>query len=234
MPARPVLAPFLLLAFSAACGGSDETEGAFRVAGAASLSGVLGEALEAFGEGRGSFASSGVLARQIQEGAPYDLFVSADVEWIDRVTRDEETNGTSVELAASRLVIATAARTRPLDWRSEGRWTTGDPAHVPLGRTAKRALSAEWPGLVERLVPVEDARAALRLVRRGEVDWGVLYAHDARTPSVTVIEELGEARAIYVAVLLTPENAAARVFFDWLMGKEGRALFARHGFDTIP
>ena len=256
-------------------GGSLGGEERFTVAAASSLAGVAQELLhgwEAAGEPapRLTLGASSTLARQLEQGAPFAVFLSADERWIDELTEAGQLEGEGrVELARGRLVVAAwsaasakasaddsaydsaydsagdrvedtaeraASRTlgRPLP---AGRWTTGDPAFVPLGEYAQEALAArgEWPSLSGRMIPAGSARAALRLVERGEVEWGVLYRSDAAgSADVRILFELGEElhRPIRYCAAVTPRaGEGARRFLEGLAGRASVASFAARGFD---
>jgi molybdate transport system substrate-binding protein len=252
---RRVLGAAAVLALASACGKPQPSPG-FTVAAAASLTTVMDEALAVWNAGphpRGSatYASSSTLARQIERGAPIDLFLSADLQWMNYLETRRDIDAPSRRvLARNRLVLvqpradealhvslspgaAPAALTR-------GRWTTGDPGHVPAGRYAQQALGelGWWQDLAPNLIPAKDVRAALRLVERREVEWGLVYLTDAQvSESVRVVAQVPSSIAgpiVTVGALTTSANAEvnadAREFLGWLSGPEGQALFARHGF----
>jgi len=228
-------------------------EAEFTVAAASSLAVVVQGLLDGWAEAGGSPARltlgpSSTLARQLEEGAPYEVFLSADERWIDELIGSGRLDGASrVELAQGRLVVAVqaglaagSARTTAASATDgvfpDGRWATGDPAFVPLGQYAREALvaRAEWSTLSARMIPAGSARAALRLVERGEVDWGVLYRSDAAgSARVRVLFEVGEElhRPIRYCAAATPRaGASARRFLDELAGREATERFAAHGF----
>jgi molybdate transport system substrate-binding protein len=143
---------------------------------------------------RFSFAASSSLARQIEQGAPADLFMSADEPWMDYVAqRNLILPETRVSLLGNRLVLVAPADSAlaPLALGPEtnllallganGRLAVGDPAHVPVGVYAQAALTwmGQWNGLLPRLARAESVRAGLLLVERGEAPLGIVYATDA-------------------------------------------------------
>ncbi len=148
-----------------------------------------------------SFASSSTLARQIENGATADLFLSADENWMAYLDeRKLVAAGTWTRPIGNRLVlVAPADRTvsvrleKGVDLLAvlgDGRLATGDPAHVPVGRYAQQALEflGAWSAVGPRLARAENVRAALVLVERGEAPLGIVYATDARaTKSVRVV-----------------------------------------------
>lgn len=151
---------------------------------------------------RFSFAASSALARQIEQGAPADLFLSADEAWMDYLqARHLIAEGTRVSPLANALVlIAPKAMAQPVTLSRgvdlaallgpNGRIATADPAHVPAGRYARAALESlgQWSTLGPRLARADNVRAALLLVERGEAPLGIVYATDARAaPGVRVV-----------------------------------------------
>jgi molybdate transport system substrate-binding protein len=154
---------------------------------------------------RFSFASSSTLAKQIEQGAPAHVFISADDAWMDHLVARKAVNAASrVNLANNRLVVVregapvasaaleTTAALRdalrprlPTGSSTEksalSRIATGDPAHVPVGRYAQAALTqlGLWADVGPRLVRADNVRSALSFVERGEVAAGIVYATDA-------------------------------------------------------
>jgi molybdate transport system substrate-binding protein len=195
-----------------------------------------------------NFAASGVLARQIEEGAPADLFFSADEARADAL----ETNGflvkaTRTNLLANSLVIVTAADSAAV--RSPGDLTNaavqrvalGDPKTVPAGTYAKAYLekSGLWAGIEAKVVPCENVRAVLAAVESGNVDAGLVYKTDAAiSKKVRVIFEVPSGKVpeiIYPAALVkdAPQSEAAKKFLSYLASREAGAVFARHGFVVL-
>ena len=199
---------------------------------------------------RVSLAASSLLARQIEQGAPCEIFLSADQEWMDYLEqRGRIRKATRHNLLGNVLVVVTLAN-QPLTIRMErafdfpgafsGRLAVGDPAHVPAGKYAKEALQFQgwWQGLEGRLAPAENVRAALMMVERGETAAGIVYATDARaSKAVLVAAEFPEAahRPILYPVALCPEaGAAAAQFLDYISGQEAGAIWKEAGFRTMP
>jgi molybdate transport system substrate-binding protein len=252
-PARALatllVAALLLLIVPAGCARSEPAP-AFTVGAAASLTDVVGAALARFeaeggARGRASFASSSTVARQIESGAPFDLFLSANLDWVDHLEdRGLLDRVSRREIARNRLVAVqpldapfplTLVGELSADLRPRP-WTTGDPAHVPAGRYARAALeSLGWfADLEPTLVPAADVRAALRLVERGEVDWGLVYATDARaSDAVVVAHEVDPALhppVVYAGGVVAGGSEEAAAFLHWLAGEGARDLFAERGF----
>ena len=251
-PLRTLLAAGLLLA-APGCGGDParagaEVEAGFTIAAASSLAVVVEDLLaswEAAGEPapRLTLGPSSTLARQLEEGAPFDLFLSADERWIDALTENGRLERDArVDLARGRLVVAVPLD-RPFDPAGAGfpagRWATGDPTFVPLGEYAREALVTRgaWASLSPRMIPAGSARAALRLVEMGEADWGLLYRSDAAASgSVRVLSELDEDlhRPIRYCAAATPSaSPGARRFLARLAGGEVASSLSAHGFAPL-
>jgi molybdate transport system substrate-binding protein len=204
-------------------------------------------------EGKGalklSFGSSSTLARQIEQGAAADLFVSADEAWMDYLaTRGLIAADSRVAFLSNALVlVAPAERAKPVELSAgidlaallgaDGRLVTGDPAHVPVGRYARQALEklGLWAVAEPRLARAENVRAALLLVERGEAPFGIVYATDAAiAPKVKVVATFppdSHAPISYpMALVKARDGTAARAFIGYLTGAEARAVYGKYGF----
>jgi molybdate transport system substrate-binding protein len=197
-----------------------------------------------------SFAGSSALARQIQSGAPADIFVSADEPWMDAVqSKGLVRKGTRVSFLRNSLVLV-APRTSTVRLRispgmpiaktlGKGRLAIADPAGVPAGVYAKQALSrlGVWNTVQGQLAPSESVRAALALVSRGAAPLGVVYATDARAdPGVRLVGVFPPSShdpiSYPVAVIASSRNPEADAFRRYLVSAEGKAVFRRFGFGT--
>lgn len=266
--ARPLLllAALLAMEWAGGCGEAVNSSGlpnsraagapSFTVAAAASLATAMDDALAAWnalGKGRGqsTYASSSTLARQIEQGAPIDLFVSANRAWMDHLAARDLIDADSRRAVARNALVLIQPQSAPERSialpRGESppraltrRWSTGDPQHVPVGGYAREALVSLgwWEELRPQLVATADVRAALRLVERNEVDWGIVYHTDARmSRAVRVAAHLpadAHEPIVYPAALTTSDNPSARAFLDWLSGPQGRVLLAESGFQSSP
>jgi molybdate transport system substrate-binding protein len=204
-----------------------------------------------------AFAASSALARQIANGAPADIYVSANVRWMDYLdktgvlARDTRVDlvGNSLVLVApkgGRLAKLPPAGTLGNDYPlaaglGDGRLALGDPAHVPAGLYAKQALETLglWTKVSDRLAPAANVRAALALVERGEAGGGVVYATDAAVVAgkVAVIGTFpadSHAPIIYPAAIVAGRDREdVRRVFAFLASAEAAAVFARHGFTLL-
>lgn len=195
-----------------------------------------------------SFAASSALARQIEAGAPADLFLSADEEWMDYVaSRGLIRPGTRATFLTNRLVLIAPAssRTRLAIGRDfplaralgQGRLAMADPDAVPAGKYGRASLSAlgVWRGVEGRIARAENVRAALALVERGEAPFGIVYATDARASAKVRIVGTFPATShpaitCPIATLKASANPEAEAFRRFLLSREGKAIFARRGF----
>ncbi|MEX0344228.1 MAG: molybdate ABC transporter substrate-binding protein [Rhizobiaceae bacterium] len=244
---RPLLTTLLTLLLAVA-GFSAHAGKLTTVFAAASLRDVLEAAAADYQKSTGQdirlvFAASSVLARQIDAGAPAEIYISANREWIDWLaSRDIIKAGETVNVAGNQLVVAFPAGSKPpqkLDGMlTMGRFAMGDPSHVPAGRYAKTALENLniWDIVRPYAVHCENVRVALEFLRRGEVSAAIVYASDMK-----VAPELVRAYAFpadshspiaYFAAPLASGNLGSKRFLDFLTGPDGQALFARFGFSS--
>ena len=243
----------LLLAASLVCAAAPAAERALTVFAAASLTDVLEEVGKGYTAATGrpvrfSFAASSALARQIESGAPADVFVSADQQWMDYLqqrhllavaTRRNVVANSLVLVApaASTLTLRIAPGFRLADaLGARGRLSVADPETVPAGRYAKASLTAlgVWKSVESRLVPADNVRTALNFVARGETPLGIVYGTDARAESaVRVIDTFpaGTHEPItYPAAATKNASREAGEFVDYLLGNAAGVAFERAGF----
>ena len=225
------------------------------VFGAASLTDVLQDLGDTFTKDtsipvRFSFASSSVLARQIENGAPADLFFSADLQWMDYLqARALIRPATRVDMVGNQLILVAPVDSKvtlkiephfPLAAAlGKGRLATGDPDSVPAGRYAKEALIAlgVWDSVSARLVRADSVRAALAFVDRGETPLGIVYATDALADKKVRFVDAFPAEShepiIYPAALTNVANADAAKFLAYMRGPAGDLAFKRYGFAPL-
>ena len=221
---------------------------------AASLTNAMQEIAEGYQKGKevkivSSFASSSTLARQIEQGAPADLFISADQQWMDyaieKKTMDDASRFT---LLGNELVLVAPTVNKPeqisiskiTDWKNllKGqRLSVGDPDHVPAGIYAKEALQklGAWDTLSSQLAPGNSVRVALALVERNEAPYGIVYGSDAiASKKVTVVgtfpEDSHKPVEYPMAMVKDHNSATVTAFYNYLKGPEAAAVFKRYGF----
>lgn len=234
--------------FLSACSAQVPTEGPVVLA-ASSLQEAMEDAAKAWvAQGHPapvlSFAGSSALARQVEAGAPADLFVSADEEWMDYLAgKDLLRAGSRRDLLTNRLVLVGPKGAGALDRAglaaalAEGKLALADPASVPAGRYARAALESLglWQGVAARVIPAENVRGALALVERGEVPFGVVYATDAQASAkVAVVFTFPEGSHPPIrypaAVLQAAAHPDAAEFAAFLASPQGQAVFRARGF----
>jgi molybdate transport system substrate-binding protein len=196
-----------------------------------------------------SFAASSALARQIEQGAPAAIFASADEQWMDYLqTRNLIAAGTRKSLLGNRLVLVVpAASTSKVELKpgfdlaaplgADGRWVTGDPSNVPVGRYAQDALTrlGVWTFAQTRLVRAENVRVALSFVERGEAAAGIIYESDATVSQKVrvagVFPSDSHAPISYpFAIVARNDSPPARDFLQFLESAEAREAWRRFGF----
>jgi molybdate transport system substrate-binding protein len=225
------------------------------VLAAASLQESLTEAGDAWAARRHekpvlSFAASSALARQIDSGAPADLFLSADEDWMNDVQKNGRiVPATRVSFLANRLVLVapagrgarlTIGRGFPLARAlGNGRLAMADPDAVPAGKYGKAALTAlgVWPAVAPKVARADNVRGALALVERGEAPYGIVYETDAKASKgvriVGVFPAASHPPITYpIARLTTATSADVEGFRRFLLSPAGKAIFRRYGFTT--
>lgn len=192
-----------------------------------------------------NYASSGALYRQIEQGAPVDVFASANPKWMDKAEEAGALEpGTRADFARNSLVLATPAENPAgiakaaglLDDRVE-RIAMGTPETVPAGQYARESLVmlGYWDTLATKYIYAENVRAVLDYLRRGEVDAGFVYRTDAIQggDEVTIIEEMPLKNPVTYPVAIMKESSkkelAAR-FIEFIGSDEGVAILEKYGF----
>jgi molybdate transport system substrate-binding protein len=232
-----------------------DDKSAITVFGAASLTNVLQDLGDGFTAQssipvRFSFAASSSLAKQIENGAPADVFFSADVEWMDYLQeRNLIQPATRRNALGNRLVLISPgdssvklkiAGNFPLAAAlGKGKLATGDPDSVPIGRYAKQALTrlGVWDSVVDRLVRADSVRSALAFVDRGEAPLGIVYETDALVDKnvriVDTFPDSSHSPIIYPLALTSSAKADAAKFVAYLRGPAGDAAFTHYGFEPL-
>lgn len=196
-----------------------------------------------------SFGASSTLARQVEQGAPANVFASADEKWMDYlVDKKLIAEGTRKSLLGNDLVLVVAADkpmhvtiSKSFDLAgllgANGRLATGDPAHVPVGIYAEQALKklGMWESISPKLARTEDVRGALLLVERGEAPAGIVYTTDAAVSKAVMVAgtfpaESHDPVSYPFAITKSGDNAEARALLGFLTGPAARAVFVQRGF----
>ncbi len=201
------------------------------------------------GEVLPSFASSSTLAKQIENGAPANVYISANKKWMDYLEEKKMIDANSrFDLLGNRIVLIAPADSEidkvaigaGIDLAGllrDGRLAMGDPDHVPAGIYGKQALEKlnAWESIKDKVARAKDVRAALALVERGEALLGVVYATDAaitdKVKVVGVFPEDSHPPIVYPAALVAGgETPAAKTFLDFLKTPEAKNVFEKYGF----
>jgi len=196
-----------------------------------------------------SFASSSTLAKQIEAGAPAEIFASADKKWMDYLdtrglinqsSRKNVLGNTLVFISPKDQVVKVKMdKTFKLAEAFTGKLCMAAVEHVPAGIYGKQALQsmAWWTSVERRVVGAEDVRSALMFVERGECTLGIVYATDAGVSQKVVIDARFPANThepiIYPFALTPQASASAKDFFKYLQGDKAKSIFSRYGFNVL-
>lgn len=198
-----------------------------------------------------SYAASSALAKQIEQGAPADVFVSADLAWMDYLVKNKAIDdATRVNLLGNSIVLI-APKHSKIDnvtiaqgfdlakLAGDGRITTGDVKAVPVGKYAKAALEklGAWTAAAPKFAMAENVRAALALVSRGEAVLGIVYSTDARVdPGVKIVGTFPAAShppIIYPVAATKNANPEAADYLAFLHSAQAKAIFEKYGFSYL-
>ena len=198
-----------------------------------------------------SYAASSALAKQIEQGAPADIFVSADTDWMDyAIAKKTIYEPTRVNLLGNSIVLI-APKDSTIDnvtigpgfdlakLAGDGKIATGDVKAVPVGKYARAALEklGAWQAAAPKFAMTESVRAALTLVARGEASLGIVYATDARVESGVKIIGIFPADAhppiIYPVAATTAAKAEAADYLAFLRTSAAKAIFEKYGFKFL-
>jgi molybdate transport system substrate-binding protein len=245
-----LLAGVLMIATAAQAAETERP--ALLVFAAATLTNALGELSAAWEKSSGvpvklSFASSSVLARQIEAGGRADVFISADQEWMDYLqARNLIDKASRRNLVGNRLVLIAPAESR-LEIKiapgfklaaalGKGRLSTGDPDTVPVGRYARSALMSlgVWDEVADRLVSVDNVRSAMTFVARGEAPLGIVYTTDAlldrKVHIVDTFPASSHAPITYPAASLSGARGESAAYLSFLGSADASVVWKTFGF----
>ncbi|MET0869783.1 MAG: molybdate ABC transporter substrate-binding protein [Methyloceanibacter sp.] len=220
---------------------------------AASLKNALDDAVKRYETKTGrkivvSYAASSALARQIEAGAPADIFFSADLDWMDELEKKNLIDAASRQTLLGNTLILIAPKdstvTLPMEKNPpllkalgpEGKLAMANVDSVPAGRYGKAALIylGVWEEVAPRVAQADNVRAALAFVAKGEVPLGIVYGTDAKAePAVRVIgtfPEESHPKILYPVALLARARPEARDFLQFLLSPEAAPAFEAQGF----
>jgi len=251
---------FGLLAFLVALSGAPQpliAQEQITVFAAASLKNALDDTNTAFTKATGirvvsSYEASSALARQIEQGAPADVFISADLRWMDYVAERKLIKpDTRMNLLGNKLVLIAPADSKlgnvTIDQgfdiaklAGDGRIAIADVKAVPAGLYAKAALEklGAWSAAEPKLAQAENVRATLAFVARGETPVGIVYETDAKVePKVKIVGTFPDSAyppVIYpVAATADTKNSGAAQYLNFLRTPAAKAIFEKYGFSYL-
>jgi molybdate transport system substrate-binding protein len=246
-----LLAAALLAGFARPAAAAD-----VLVFAAASLKNALDDAIADYAKRTGtkvdaSYAASGPLAKQIENGAPADIFISADLDWMDEVAKQNMIKPESRQDLLGNTLVLVTAKDNPIqitlapgaDLKGAlkgGRLAVGDPQSVPAGKYGQAALEklGLWASVEPQLARADSVRSALALVSRAEAPLGIVYATDAAADTgVRIAAEFPASSypaIIYpVALIKASSNPGAKPFLDYLESPAAVPFFTKQGFTRL-
>ncbi len=198
-----------------------------------------------------SYAASSALARQIEAGAPADIFISADLDWVEYLAQRKLTVSASRKnlLTNEMVLIAPISSNASLKIAPQfplatalgtGRLALAQPDSVPAGKYGKAALEklGVWPAVATKIVPAENVRATLMLVARGEAPFGIVYKTDALAErNVKIVDTFAASShpaIVYPATrIATSQSEAAAAFFSYLNHANTKTIWEKYGFGLV-
>jgi molybdate transport system substrate-binding protein len=253
---RTAFAGLLVLSTALAAPPARAQDKTLTIFAAASMKNAIDDINAAFTKATGvkavaSFAASSALAKQIEQGAPADVFASADLDWMDYLDQKKLIkDDTRVNLLGNRLVLI-APRDSKIGnvaigpgfdiakLAGDGRIAVGDVRAVPAGKYAKAALEklGAWPAAETKLAMAENVRAALALVGRGEAPLGIVYETDARIDkNVKIVGHFPEGShppITYPVALTANAKPEAARYLAFLRSGVAKAVFETYGFTFL-
>lgn len=250
------LSSALFVIFALIAGGAQAAE-KITVFAAASLANAVDEIVAEYkkeqkGDIVTSYTSSSTLARQIEQGAPADIFISADQRWMNYLADKKLIEADSrVTLLANKLVLIAPVSSKidkvtidkNTDWLAllaGGRLSVGDPDHVPAGLYAKQAFESlgQWDKILPVLARTDNVRSALLLVERQEAPLGVVYGSDSVvSDKVKVVSEFPadshDPVEYPLAIVAGHKNDDVTAFYQYLQSPKAKEIFTKYGFSPF-
>ena len=235
------------------CAGKQKKQNQLIVFAASSMTNVVQEISEDFEKETGirvklNIASSGILARQIESGAEFDYYVSANKNWMDYVDSLNLVQKNSIRNLASGQLVAIVPNSdnRKFDKDTfknnfpnlfKGRLSIGDPKHVPAGKYAVQALKFYgcYKDFANRLLPAKNVRDALLMVEMGEVEVGIVYKTDAmKSPNVKIVHTFPQNACgpiNYTGASKVGNSKSLDQFLLYLQSAQAKEIWTRNGFN---
>ncbi|MGP4077817.1 molybdate ABC transporter substrate-binding protein [Halobacillus sp. K22] len=248
-----LLACIVIIVSLASCSASSEENKSLTISAAASLTDAIKELIDTYESSHNTsiqlnLASSGKLARQIEQGAPVDLYLSANQKWMDQLEAEEQIESDSRRnFTSNHLVIIGPKNKDELNSLEalatlppESQIAVGEPESVPAGSYTKQALKKIqiWEALKEQLVFASDVRQVLTYVESGNVSYGIVYGSDAKiSDQVHVLTEIDPALhkpIVYPGAVLSDSEhkQEATDFLRFLETKEAKDIMKKYGFQS--
>jgi molybdate transport system substrate-binding protein len=251
---RALLPALVVLGFAVSSATTQEKT--ITVFAAASMKNALDDVNTAFLKATGikvvtSYAASSALARQIEQGAPADIFASADLDWMDdAVQKKSIRDDTRVNLLGNRLVLIAPRDSKIADGKigtgfdlaslvGDGRIATADVNSVPVGKYAKSALEklGIWTSVEKKFAMTDNVRVALALVARGEATLGIVYETDAKVePKVRIIGAFpadSHPAIVYPVAATVDAKPEAAAYLAFLRSGIAKTVFEQYGFTFL-
>lgn len=241
----------MVLLFFSACSGTSYNSSEITIFGPSSLTNVLEDLAQTFEEQQNiqvkvNIASSGMLARQIEQGASPDIYISADKKWIEYLENKGYTKEENTKLLATNSLVLIAPLqstldsihfTENFDRDFDGRIAMGDPQHVPAGEYAWEALknAGYLKTFEKRIIPAQDVRAALLLVELGESEAGIVFKTDAiQSQKVKIINSIPSHLHKPVEIIATSlsNDTNSKLFYDFLTSATAQNIFKKYQFNV--
>lgn len=233
---------------------SASAEQKVTVFAAASLTNAISEIVTEYGKSntlkiQTSLASSSMLAKQIENGAPADIFISADSKWMNYLQEKDLLKADSrFNLLGNHLVLITPkGKSFKVEMKQDfnfanafsGKLCTGETESVPAGVYAKQSLKALnwWDAIKTRVVGTQDVRAALTLIERSECDAGIVYATDAKVAekveTIAAFPDASHDAIVYPLSLTKNAKPESSGFYHYLKSEKAKAVFVKYGFTIL-
>ena len=248
---------FILFILTTGLSQAGEQKDSIIIFAAGSTINAVSDIAELFSKQQGiktvpSFASSSTLARQIDNGAPAHVYISANKKWMDYLEKDNMIEPkTRFNLLSNSIVLIAPKNSKlkninikknfPLaSLLGSGRMAMGDPEHVPSGIYGKQAMKnlGVWDSVKDKIVPSKDVRAALVLVERGEVPLGQVYSTDAaispdKVKIISYFPADSHTPIVYPAAIVAGHaNTGSMKFLEFLKSSEAKQIFEKYGFNV--
>lgn len=245
---KKIFVPVLVCLFLGACSGSNAKKD-LQVFCAASLTEVMTALADSFTVETGqkvslSFASSGTLARQIQMGAPANLFLSANKQWVDYLINSTLVSDTGYwEIAGNALVLIAnnnfPDKALTLKQAVNHRFAIGDPNMVPVGLYSKQVLENLGLWKRNRFLLGHDVKHVLKLVEMGEADMGIVYRTDAISSTKvrkveTLPENLHQPVRYHICMIASVIHPSTEAFLNFVRSLKAKVVWEKYGFNQLP